>query len=103
MLTIVQRDNVCVSERIPIFVTEFPDRLPQVARQRHFWVPFGLVDLLADAVSETYIFKRYIKILADCEDGPTRKATDIIRDDRFHRVLVKRHSAKKGDRIALCV
>lgn len=72
-------DNDGVSKKILIFVTEFSDILLHMSRQGDQQIALKQVHFSADTSYEINFFKRYNKIMAECEDVCIRKKTKLGR------------------------
>lgn len=64
ILTIVQQDDACMSERISSFLNEFADNVIRVAEQEDLRIASDLVYFIYNISFKINVIKRYIKILS---------------------------------------
>lgn len=93
--TRAEQDNEDASEKIVSFVTRFADILLRVGKVGDTWIISILIDLIAEASFQISIMKSLIEIMADFEDVSIRKTIEIMRDDGFHKVLMRGSSEQK--------
>lgn len=101
--TNVQLDGEYVSKRFHSFQIAFSNTLLQVSKQGDRQIAFELVKLLAATLFKTNVVKKHMKCFADCEDIFSRTTYAIMKDDGFHRVLVRGGSAKRNSHCKLYV
>lgn len=91
----MQRDTN-VLEKAPSYAFEIIDILLRAAVQGTGRISSQQVHFPTDIPFEMNNFRLYIKILPDCKDVAARNTREVIKNYGFHRVLVRRGSAKRA-------
>lgn len=101
--TILQQDYDSLSETFPIFLTEFVDIMLQIAKQVDQRIALKLVHVLINTFFKINIFKRSVKILAECEEVFAKTKRKFMKNDEFQRYLMSDSSIKNNGQKTLFV
>lgn len=81
-------------EILSCFLTESVEMLLRVSKQRDLLITLQLRNLIIATYVDIIGLKRHIRILAGGNNIPTCQISEIMKDEKFHKVLGRHGGAK---------